>query len=111
TARLGDVSFQLQRYFDVKHTKTLQLRYDFNRTNLSNLIVPGLVLPEDQSVRLSTFSATYIVDTRDKPLDAHRGTYQTLDFGVTPEALGSTESFVRFLGSKSVYKSVKNMIW
>ena len=110
-ARLGDVSFQLQRYFDLRHTKTLQVRYDFNRTNLSNLIVPGLVLPEDQAVHLSTLSSTYIVDTRDKPLDAHRGTYQTLDFGVTPEVLGSTESFVRFLGSRANYIRVKNMIW
>jgi outer membrane protein insertion porin family len=111
TARLGDVSFQLQRYLDQKHTRTLQVRYDFNRTSLSNLLAPGLISPEDQSVRLSTVSGTYIVDTRDKPLDAHRGTYQTLDFGVTPEALGSTESFVRFLGSKSIYKGVKNMTW
>ena len=95
TARLGDASFQIQRYLDTQRTQTLQLRYDFNRTSLTNLLVPELVLPQDRSVRLSTVSATYIQDTRDKPLDAHRGTYQTLDFGVTPTAFGSSADFVR----------------
>jgi len=87
------------------------LRYDFNRTSLTNLLVPELVLPQDRSVRLSTVSATYIQDTRDKPLDAHRGTYQTLDFGVTPTAFGSSADFVRFLGQRSLYVPVKGMVW
>jgi len=111
TARLGDASFQIQRYLDTQRTQTLQLRYDFNRTSLTNLLVPELVLPQDRSVRLSTVSATYIQDTRDKPLDAHRGTYQTLDFGVTPTAFGSSADFVRFLGQRSLYVPVKGMVW
>ncbi len=111
TARLGDASFQIQRYLDRQRTQTLQLRYDFNKTSLTNLLVPDLVLPEDRSVRLSTVSGTYIQDTRDKPLDAHRGTYQTIDFGITPTALGSSADFIRFLGRRSIYVPVKGMVW
>jgi outer membrane protein insertion porin family len=58
-------------------------------------------------VRLSTISAELVRDTRDKPLDAHRGFYQTFDFGVTPTALGSSADFVRFLGQTAYYRQVK----
>jgi len=68
-------------------TRRIQLRYRFGQTILSDLLIPGLVLPQDQRVRLSTLSATWIRDTRDKPLDASRGFYQTLDLGITPKAL------------------------
>ena len=72
----------------------------------SNILIPGLVLPEDQHVRLSTFDGEYIRDTRDRPLDAHRGIYQTFDFGVTAKALGSSANFFRFLGQTAFYKQV-----
>src|SRR5206468_6232297 len=65
TAGLGDVSFQLERLISHKANTRLQVRYDFNKTNLSNLLVPELVLEQDRHVRLSTFSATLIHDTRD----------------------------------------------
>ncbi len=68
---------------------------------------PSLSLPQDQRVKLSTIYAQYIRDTRDNPLDAHRGWYQTFNFGVTPTAFGSSSSFVRFLGQTSFYRPVK----
>jgi outer membrane protein insertion porin family len=107
TADLGQASFQVQRPLDAKKTKNLFLRYRFQRTNLSNITIPDLVLPQDQRVRLSTISAELVRDTRDKPLDAHRGFYQTFDFGVTPTALGSSADFVRFLGQTAYYRQVK----
>jgi outer membrane protein assembly factor BamA len=107
TAELGQASFQVQRPLDAKKTKNIILRYRFQKTNLSNITIPDLVLPQDQHVRLSTISAEYVRDTRDKPLDAHRGIYQTLDFGVTPTALGSSADFVRLLGQTAYYRQVK----
>src|SRR5207253_1472144 len=83
-ARLGEGSWQLEKPLNKDGTRRIQLRYRFRRTVLSNLIIPGLVLPEDQRLRLSTLSSTWIRDTRDKPLDAHQGFYQTLDFGRNP---------------------------
>ena len=70
------------------------------------------MLPQDQHVRLSTVSAEYIRDSRDNPLDAHHGVYQTFDFGVTPTALGSSANFVRFLGQSAFYIPVKPwLVW
>ncbi|MCU1239780.1 MAG: outer membrane protein [Candidatus Acidoferrum typicum] len=107
TARLGQVSWQIEKALDSKRTKTLRLRYSFQRTNLSNITIPDLVLPQDQRVRLSTFSVEYVRDTRDQPLDAHHGIYQTASFGVTPTALGSSSNFTRFLGQTAFYRSIR----
>jgi outer membrane protein insertion porin family len=110
-ARLAEGSWQLEKPLNKDKTRRVQLRYRFRRTVLSNLLIPGLVLPEDQRLRLSTLSATWIRDTRDRPLDASRGFYQTLDLGITPEALGSNANFARFLGQSSYYKSFGKTVW
>jgi outer membrane protein insertion porin family len=112
TAELGQASFQIDKTLDKKRTTHAIARYTFNRTDLSNILIPGLVLPQDQHVRLSTFDGEYVRDTRDKPLDAHRGIYQTFDFGVTAKALGASASFVRFLGQTAFYKQVTPwLVW
>jgi outer membrane protein insertion porin family len=110
-ARLAEGSWQLEKPLNKDKTRRIQLRYRFGRTILSDLLIPGLVLPEDQRLRLSTLSATWIRDTRDKPLDASRGFYQTLDFGITPKALGSSANFARFLGQTSYYKAFGPTVW
>jgi outer membrane protein assembly factor BamA len=112
TAELGQVSFQVERALDRKRTQNVILRYSFQRTNLYNILIPDLVLPEDRHVRLSTFDGVYIRDTRDKPLDAHRGIYQTFDFGITSKTLGASADFVRFLGQTAFYVPVKpSLVW
>jgi outer membrane protein insertion porin family len=110
-ARLAEATWQFEKPLNKDKTRRIQLRYRFRRTVLSNLLVPGLVLPQDQRLRLSTLSATWIRDTRDKPLDAHRGIYQTLDLGITPKALGSNANFARFLGQSSYYKPFGKTVW
>jgi len=110
-ARLAEGSWQLEKPLNKDKTRRIQLRYRFRRTILSNLLIPGLVLPEDQRLRLSTLSATWIRDTRDKPLDATRGFYETLDLGITPKALGSNANFARFLGQSSYYKPFGKTVW
>jgi outer membrane protein insertion porin family len=106
-AELGIASWQLQKPLNAKRTKNFIVRYDFNRTILSHLTIPDLVLPQDRHVRLSTFSAEYIRDTRDNALDAHKGLYQVFDFGVTSTPLGSSADFVRFLGQTAFYIRVR----
>ena len=107
TADLGQGSFQVERSLDSRKTKNVILRYTFRRTDLSKVLIPDLILPKDQRLRLSTFAAEYIRDTRDKPLDAHHGVYQTFDFGITPTVLGSSASFVRLLGQSAFYIPVR----
>ena len=110
-AGLGDASFQVERLISRKNNTRLQLRYDFNKTSLSNLLVPELVLPRDRNIHLSTFSGTLIRDTRDKPLDAHRGILASLDLSLTPAPLGSSASFAKAFGQYAFYKPVHSMVF
>ena len=111
TAALGDVSFQVERLIHRQTNTRLQLRYDFNKTVLSHLLVPDLVLEQDRNVLLSTFSATLIHDTRDNPLDAHRGLYSTTSFGITPTALGSSANFTKLFGQLAYYRPVHSLVF
>ena len=106
TALLEQGSFQVEKSLDRKHTQKAVFGYSYQRTDLSNIIIPELVLPQDQRINLSTFYTRYVRDTRDQPLDARHGQYQTLNFAITPEALGSTSNFARFLGQTAFYRPV-----
>lgn len=110
TAGLGDASFEVERVISTKTNTRLQLRYDFNKTNLSHILVPQLVLNQDRSVHLSTVSATIIRDTRDKPLDAHRGVFSTVNLGITPTAFGSSANFAKLFGQYAYYKSIHSVV-
>jgi outer membrane protein assembly factor BamA len=110
-ANLGVASFQLERLINRKNNTRFQLRYDFNKTVLSNLLVPELVLPQDRNVHLSTVSGTLLRDTRDKPLDAHKGSFSILTLGITPQGLGSSASFARLLGQYAFYKPLHSVVF
>lgn len=110
TALLGRASFQVDKALDLRRTQNLFFRYSFQRTDLSNILIPDLVLPQDQRVRFSTFSANYIRDTRNNPLNARRGMLQTFHFGVTPTALGSSANFFRLLGQTAFYIPVRHWL-
>jgi outer membrane protein assembly factor BamA len=106
SARLGAAGIQFQHYLDKNRQKSVILRYDFRRTNLANIVIPGLVQPADQNVRISALGASYARDSRDNPLDAHKGFYQSFQFDVDPGFLGSNTSFERFLGQTAYYRSL-----
>lgn len=110
TATLGDLSFQVERLVSRKANTRLQFRYDFNKTILSHILVPDLVLDQDRNVRLSTLSASLIKDTRDHPLDAHHGVFATVDLGITPTALGSSANFARIFTQYAFYKPVHSIV-
>jgi outer membrane protein assembly factor BamA len=110
-ARLADASLQFQRFLDRKKTLQIQLRYDFNHTKLSQLLVPQLVLPPDRNVLLSYVSGTLIQDTRDKPLDAHKGVYSTIDFRIVPTAFGSSANFTRLFTQYAFYKPFQGIVF
>jgi outer membrane protein assembly factor BamA len=106
TARLGAAGIQFQHYLDKDRQKSVVIRYDFRRTNLANIIIPGLVQPEDQNVRISAVGASYARDSRDNSLDAHKGFYESFQVDVDPGFLGSNTSFGRFLGQTAYYRSL-----
>lgn len=106
TAVVEQASYQAERSSKGKNPRNLIFLYSFQKVDLSNIVIPDLVLPEDQHVRLSTVSAEYLRDTRDNALDAHHGMFQTFDVGITPTAFGSSANFIRLLGQNSFYVPV-----
>ena len=110
-AGLGDLSFQVERLISRRFNTRLQVRYDFNKTYLSHLLVPELVLPQDRNIHLSTFSSTILRDTRDKPLDAHRGNLGTITLGITPTAFGSSANFAKLTSQYAYYKPFRSIVF
>ena len=114
TSRIGTGGIQFSKFLDAKKTRTVFLRYNFQYTDLSQ-IFPGLeflVPAADQRVRLSTLSGSWVHDTRDSVLDAHKGIYESVELGITPTALGSSVNFGRFVGQISHYRNVGHgIIW
>src|SRR5262249_20044851 len=82
TSRIGEFGYQVEKSLNEASTKTLTLRYGFRYTSLSHLLIPDLVPPDDRRIHLSTLAASYTFDTRDNPLDATKGKYQTADFDI-----------------------------
>jgi outer membrane protein insertion porin family len=117
TERLGSVGYQLQRNMgktpEARKTTHLTLQYNFQLTRISNLLIPQLVPANQLNVHLSTVSATWVHDTRDNVLDAHRGIYQNYQIGISPYWLGSNFSFGQFLGQTAYYKNLHHtgIIW
>ena len=112
TAVIGQAAFQVETNLDRRKTQKIITRYSYGRTDLTNIVIPDLVLPEDQHVRLSSVYAEFVRDTRDNPMDAHRGQFQTLSFGITPTAFGSSADFVKFIGQAATYRPVRPwLVW
>lgn len=104
--------FQLQKPLNHKKTLHLLLRYSFSETQITNLLIPDLVPPSDLNVRLSTVSATYSRDTRDNPLNATRGIYQSVETDLNPTALGSSVNFIKILAQLAYYKRLpSHVVW
>jgi outer membrane protein assembly factor BamA len=110
-ARIGQGTFQFQRPLNARKTENLQLRYTLSETRLSNLLIPQLVPPSDLHTRLSTLAAVWLFDTRDNPLDAHKGVYDSVEFDANPSVLGSNTSFVKFLAQAAAFRPVHGIIW
>jgi outer membrane protein assembly factor BamA len=106
TARLFAGILQFEKFLDADRTKSVIFRYTYSRTILTNLLIPGLVPPQDQNVRLSGPSVTFVRDTRDNPVNATKGIYESIEADLYPSALGSNTNFTRFLGQAAYYHKV-----
>jgi outer membrane protein insertion porin family len=111
-SRLAQVVWQLQRPLDDQQTKTFLLRYSLTRTALRDVVIPDLIPQEDLHTRLSTFSGTYVRDTRDNALDAHTGLYQSYQLDFNARILGSNVSFARLLLQTAYYRPLtETVVW
>lgn len=106
TSRIGQVGYQLERPLNPDQTTNLFLRYSFSQTGLTNLLIPALVPVRDRHIRLSTFSATFLRDTRDNALDAHKGILESYELDLNSTALGSSVNFGKLLTQTAYYRSM-----
>jgi outer membrane protein insertion porin family len=105
-------SYQVQRFLDKKKADVFFLRYSFSQTDLTRILIPELVPTQDQHVRLSTIAANFTHDTRDNPLDAHKGTLQTTEIDFNASKLGSSVNFARLTAQEAYYRTVfHNIVW
>jgi outer membrane protein insertion porin family len=112
SSRQANTGLQFQHSLKADQTDNLFLRYSLSETGLTRLLIPALVPASDQHVRLSTFSANFIRDTRDNSLDAHKGIYETYELSINPGFLGSNFSFARLMLQTAYYRNVfHGIIW
>ncbi len=57
--RIGQGGFQLRKPLDKKKRQHITFRYSYSDTQITDLLILGLVPSNDLSVRLSTVSSTY----------------------------------------------------
>jgi outer membrane protein assembly complex protein YaeT len=85
---------------------TLVYEFNFRRVKVeadSLQVGPSEIAPLSTAVRVAGPAFTWIRDTRDSPLDAHRGTYTSFQNFLSDGALGAQAEFNRLDVSNSSY--------
>jgi outer membrane protein insertion porin family len=112
SSQVENGSFQLQRFIDKTKHDVFFLRYSFSQTDLTRILIPELVLPQDQHVRLSTIATNLTRDTRDNPLDAHKGMLESIELDFNDTKLGSSVSFAKLTGQVAYYRpTFHKIVW
>ena len=105
-------SLQFQRPVDRSQKNVVILGYSYSKTDLTHVLLAELVPPEDDHIKLSTLFGNFTRDTRDNPLDAHRGVFDTLALNFNTSKLGSNVDFAGLTGQAAFYKTaVHNIVW
>ena len=97
-------SFQVQRHLDKAKLTSLFLRYSFSKTDLPRVEIPDLVLDADKHVRLSTIATNVTRDSRDNPLDEHKGMLDIIELDLNTTKLGSSVDFAKMNLQAAYYK-------
>jgi len=87
---------------------TFVYEFNFRRVKVeaaSLQVAPGEIAQLSTAVRVGGPSLTWIRDTRDSPLDAHRGTYTSFQEFLSGKAFGAQAAFNRLDVSNSSYYS------
>jgi outer membrane protein assembly complex protein YaeT len=104
-AKREEVSAQLTDR--LSKTTTAFFRLSYRNVDVSNLKIDPLLVPLlSQTTRTGMVSVNLVNDRRDDPIDAHRGIYDSIDFGVASHYLGGRSNFLRMLGRNATYKRI-----
>jgi outer membrane protein insertion porin family len=110
-SRKEEVSFTEQRYGlsvqtlrELSRVNTLAFRYSYEHVDIRDAQVALSEIPRvSQPVNLSSFSTSFINDSRDNPFDPKRGSFSTLNLQVTTPFFRSEAQFVKFFGQSQLY--------
>jgi len=98
----------------ISKANTFVYEFNFRRVKVeadSLQVAPGEIAQLATAVRVAGPSVTWIRDTRDSPLDAHRGTYTTFQEFLSGKAFGAQANFSRLdLSNSSYYQFDKRRI-
>ena len=86
----------------------LQYRFSYRlvKVDASTLVIdPNLIPLLSRPERIGIPSFTFLRDTRDNPIESHKGRLVTVDAGVSSRVFGSEASFARVLVQHSAYHS------
>ena len=106
-------SFRMSEHFDtpggfLSKANTFIYQLNFRRVKVqanSLQVAPGEIAQESTAVRVAGPAITWIRDTRDSPLDAHRGTYTSAQEFLSQKDFGAQAQFNRLDLSNSSYYS------
>lgn len=105
-------SYQIQRAIDRSNKDIFFLQYGFGKVDLTRVLIPSLVPAQDQHVRLSTISANLTRDTRDNPVDEHKGVLRSIELDFNSSKLGSSVDFAKLTGQAAFYKEAfHHIVW
>ncbi len=107
TSQRTEGSMQVQQ--SLSKATTLLYRLTYRDVRVSNLVISEALVPQlSLPVRIGMPSFTFIRDTRDDPVNSHKGNYFVFDTGVTSHVLASQANFARFLVQHSEYHAFGN---
>ncbi len=102
TANRLEGSAELRQNFS--RAITLLYRMVYRRVSTTNLVINPVAVPLfSQPVRVGMPTFSYIRDTRDNPIDSHKGSFNSFDIGVASHIFGSEPNFARVVGQNSTY--------
>jgi outer membrane protein assembly factor BamA len=105
-------TLQFQRPLNKSKKAIFFAQYGFSQINLTRILIPSLVPTQDQHVRLSTLSGNITRDTRDNPLDEHKGMLDTLELDFNTTKLGSSVDFAKLTAQAAWYREkFHHIVW
>ncbi len=108
TSQRLDGTIQAEQKYSRRTTLFYRLSYQRVSVDPNSLVIDPTLIPlYTKPVLLAIPSFTYVRDTRDNPIDSHKGAYNIADFGLATSALGSEANFGKVLLQNSTYHTFK----
>jgi outer membrane protein insertion porin family len=108
TSERLDGTLQAEQKYSRATTLLYRMSYQRVAVDPNSLVIDPTLIPlYSKPVRLAIPSFTYVRDTRDNPIDSHKGSYTIADLGLATSALGSEANFGKVLLQNSTYYTFK----